>query len=397
MLSCMAVTAESAAALSPPVVYMRPIGESSEALGSWQPLDAQVTHLGPYQIGVALQSTTAVYNRQAAQVELVSKPGGASTPSRWQDIGPYTPNCELLAGDPGTISETGDTVYFQGNGTYTLKVSAFTYAQYNARPGSTCSDGEASTVNLTVNAAGALRLVGTPLVPRTTIEPKGFNGLRFIAPQGAAGDQWRCARDPVRSPGGPVTGSLVTVSQADEETNLRDELDESLAFTAPGRWACSVQMFGGDLVGIVFGTPWTTTPTFTVRGQYMRDPRRTVLRRLPHHRLRLVVPATRQVATAAVGGRLTFSLYRAGCGRRGVVLHRVARKRAVVDRHGVARFTFAAPTLTGFYLGRPAFGGTSLLLSGRDVDMTMRLTFDPAHPRGAPIFGFVNPSIWVPC
>ena len=145
----------------------------------------------------------------------------------------------------------------------------------------------------------------------------------------------------------------------------------------------------------MFGTPWTTTPTFVVHGQYERGPLRTSITRLPHGRLKMSVPTAGQIGAQAAGGRLTVTLYRAGCRGQRIVLHRALRLSSVVDRKGVARFTFRRPVRQGFYLGRPAFGGNSVILAGRDTDMT--LLEQGGTPYSPPAFGFIDPQAWQPC
>jgi hypothetical protein len=388
MLMLMAPPAQ---ALAPPAVYVRQIGSLSEPLGPWQQLPAQVSSLGPYEIGVGIQPTSDPDNGQAVEVDLVSMPGGAA-PSAWQDFDPYTPVCAGVSSGSGSIDGTGANLFFHGNGVYTLNVSVYTNAQQRAMPGNTCSGGPTSTVTLTVDAHGAITVVGRPVVPRTTLDARGFVGIQVNAPAGASGYRWRCARDPVRSADGPVTGSAVTSSSTDEFDRSDLRYDETTAFTGPGRWACSVRLLAGDLGRqAVFPTPWTTTPTFVVPGQYQRDQRRTRLTALPHGRLQMVVAATRQIAKGAAGGQLTLAIYRASCHGRRVVLGRVLQRRSRVDRRGVARFSFATPGY-GFYLGRVTFGGNSLILRGRDPDdMTLVKRTSPGT------FGFIDPAVWVPC
>ena len=51
-------------------------------------------------------------------------------------------------------------------------------------------------MSLTVNAMPALRIAGTPLVPRTTRAAHGDNGPVLSLPTANQGENWRCARDP---------------------------------------------------------------------------------------------------------------------------------------------------------------------------------------------------------
>jgi hypothetical protein len=75
----------------------------------------------------------------------------------------------------------------------------------------------------------------------------------------------------------------------------------------------------------------------------------------------------------------------------------LVRQRAVIDKRGVARFTFRAPTREGYYLGQPTFAGNSLLLSAPDFSMALRLVSDPLRPARPPILGFIDPGAWLPC
>ncbi|MGZ4299821.1 MAG: hypothetical protein ACXVVK_22525 [Solirubrobacteraceae bacterium] len=384
-----------------PQVSVRLVDPSNATVGAtpWQPLSATLTSMGPYDIGVALQSTTAEYNRQAVEIDLVSGPGGP-VPSLWSTtFDPYLPYCETLAGTPGTIEPTGAQLFFHGDGTYVLNVSMYTDAQHNAFPGHTCSGGPTSTVSLTVNAAATMRIAGTPLVPRTTRTARGDNGPVVGLPTAAQGYTWRCARDPVVGPDGSVTG---TVTTGTTETGVGDgmvPIHEADAFTGPGRWACSVQALSGDNGDNEFGTPWVTSPTVTVKGEFVRDQTRTVLRRLAHGRMRLTIPATKIVAAAAAHGRLTVAIGRASCAsaRKGTFkLHKVLSRSLTLNGAGRGSVTFTSPRQPGLYLGQVIFGGTPLILPGRDADMFLGVV-SPADPRARPSLRFVDPSAWSPC
>ncbi|MGZ4314147.1 MAG: hypothetical protein ACXVR1_18790 [Solirubrobacteraceae bacterium] len=401
----MAMTAVPATAsadtVTAPQVFVRLVDPSNATVGvtSWQPLSATLTSMGPYDIGVALQSTTAEYNRQAAQIDIVSEPGGP-VPSNWSDnFDPYAPYCGTLAGAPGTIQDTGALLYFHGDGAYTLNVAMYTDAQHNAFPGNTCSGGPTSTVTLTVNASPTVRIAGTPMVPRTTRKAHGDNGPVLSMPAGAQGDKWRCARDPVVAPDGSVTGTATTGDSGTSGGNVTFPVQETDAFTGPGRWACAVQALSGDNGDNEFPTPWVTTPTVTVKGEFVRDHTRTALRRLGHGRMRLTIPAIKTVAAAAAHGRLTVTISRAQCVsvRKGTFrLHRVLSRRVTLDGAGRGSFTFTSPRQPGFYLGRVPFGGTALILPGPDANMYLGV-FSPANFRAKPSIQFVDPSSWAAC
>lgn len=388
-------------AVTAPQVFMRLVDPSNATVGvtPWQTLSATVSSMGPYEIGVALQSTTAEYNRQAVEIDIASEPGGP-VPSEWSTtFDPYLPYCETLAGTAGTVQPTGAQVYYHGNGTYVLNVSMYTDAQHSGFPGNTCSGGPTSTVSLTVSAIPAVRIAGTPLVPRTTRPAHGDNGPVLSLPAANQGENWRCARDPKVGPDGAVTGSAITSGSDTGAGGTTIALSEKDAFTGPGQWACSLQALSGDNIDNSFGTPWVTTPTTTVKGEFVRDQTHTALRRLAHGRMRLTIPAIKTDAAAAAHGKLTVTINRATCRsvRKGTVrLHKVLGRSVALDGAGRGAVTFTSPRKPGFYLGRITFGGTALILPGRDADMYLGV-FSPANPRVRPSLQFVDPSAWAAC
>ncbi len=388
-------------AVTAPQVSVRLVDPSNATVGvtPWQPLSATLSSMGPYDIGVTLQSTAGEYNRQGVEVDLVSQPGGP-VPSVWSTtFDPYAPYCATVAGTPGTIQPTGAQLYFHGNGTYVLNVSMYTDAQHSAFPGSRCSGGPTSTVSLTVNAMPALRIAGTPLVPRTKREAHGLNGPVVSLPAGNQGDNWRCARDPVAGPDGSISGTATTSASDTGAGGTTFPVPEADAFSGPGRWACSVQALSGDNGENEFGTPWVTTPTITVQGEFVRDQTHTVLRRLTGGRMRLTVPAIKTDAAAAAHGRVTVAISRATCTspRKGTFrLRTVLRRSVTLNGTGRGSLTFTSPRQPGSYLGRVSFAGTALILPGRDADMYLGVV-SPPDPHAKPSLRFVDPSAWAVC
>jgi hypothetical protein len=400
MAICAVPAPASADSVTAPQVFVRLVDANNGTVGAtpWQPLSATLSSMGPYEIGVALQATSAEYNRQAAQIDLISAPGGP-VPGDWSNFDPYAPYCQTLAGAPGTIEATAAHLYFHGDGTYTMNVAMYTDAQHNAFPGNTCSGGPTSTVTLTVNAAPSVRIAGTPLVPRTTRRARGDNGPVVSTPQAAQGFNWRCARDPVTAPDGSLTGTATTGDTAGDIGSGTFPLRETDAFSGPGRWACAVQALGGDNIGNLFPSPWVDTPPVIVKGEFVRDQTRTSLRRLAHGRMRLTIPAIKTVAAAAAHGKLTVTIDRAQClsVRRGTVrLHRVLSRRITLDGAGRGSLVFSSPRRPGFYLGRITFGGTALILPGADANMLLGV-FPPANFHLKPSIQFVDPTQWAPC
>ncbi len=396
-------TTAGADAVTAPQVSVRLVDPDNATVGvtPWQPLSATLSSMGPYDLGVALQSTTAEYNRQAVEIDIVSGPGGP-VPGLWSTtFDPYAPYCETLAGTPGTIQPTGAQLYFHGNGTYVLNVSMYTDAQHSAFPGNTCSGGPTSTVSLTVNAAPTVRIAGVPLAPRTTRQAHGDNGPVLSLPVGNQGYKWRCARDPVVGADGSVTGTATTSASDIGAGSGSDPIPvrETDAFTGPGRWACSVQALSGDNGDNEFGTSWVTTPTVTVRGEFVRDQTRTALKRLTHGRMRLTIPAIKTDTAASAHGKVTVTISRATCAsaRQGTFrLHKVLSRSVALNGAGRGSLTFTSPRQPGFYLGRVTFGGTALILPGRDADLYLGV-FSPGNPRAKPSLSFVDPASWAVC
>jgi hypothetical protein len=397
-LHCLPALARAGTLIAPKVSVRQLNPDDYTAFpGRWMSFGAPVTSLGPYELGIAIQPISSPGSRQAVEVDLVSAPPGPVDP-----LYPLTPYCHLVAGGVGTVQGTGDILEYRGNGTYTLAVSVYTdteLAAFQAQGVNTCSGGPATMVTLTVAAGAAPRIVGTPIVPRTGAV-HGFIGFQFTAPSGDQGYRWRCARNPVVASDGSVSGTTTVSDRDPGEARGTVPIAEGQAFSGPGRWACAVQLVGGDSSSEVFtSTPWEATPAVTVKGQYARDPTRTRLAHAGRHRLSLIVPSVRSIAPFAAGGRLSFALYRAVCRHGRVLGRRIARSSGRVNDQGAATFSFTTPQTEAFYFGRVSFGGTSLVLRGADpAPLLFQARQDPRRlVAGATLFGFVDPTQYAPC
>ena len=214
-----------------------------------------------------------------------------------------------------------------------------------------------------MNAAPTVRIAGVPLAPRTTRKAHGDNGPVLSLPVGNEGYKWRCARDPVVGPDGSVTGTATTSASDTGAGSGSDPIavQETMS-TGPGRWACSVQALSGDNGdNELRGTPWVTTPTVTVRGEFVRDQTRTALKRLAHGRLRLTIPAIKTDAAAAAHGKVTVTISHATCAsvRRGTFrLHKVLTRSVALNADGRGSIpTSTSPRQPGFYLGASPSAG----------------------------------------
>ncbi len=370
-----------------PQVYVRLFSPYNNQ--PWVPLSATVTSMGPYELGIKLQQTSAEYNRQAVEINLDTSMG--SDPQQ-----PFQSYCQLLAGTAGTIDALGGggILYYSGDGAYGMHASMYTYDQYQVFPGSNCSGGPTSAVTLTVNATATARIEGTPLAPRTTRKARGFVGLGFTTPVGDIGDEWRCAQNPIFAADGSVTGTVVTHDRATSAVDrgvlgtlmMRSAADsfqvaETDAFTRPGLWACVARGLGGKETDSnhFAATPWARTPTITVKGEYERANSRLAV--AAHNRMRLTVFTLPSIIAAAARGQLTLTIGRATCvsARKGTFsLHTVVNERARLDTRGHAVLSFRSPSLDGEYLGHLTFRGTSLILPGTDAPMYLAVTA-PSH------------------
>jgi hypothetical protein len=131
----------------------------------------------------------------------------------------------------------------------------------------------------------------------------------------------------------------------------------------------------------------------------VRDPTHTSLRRLAHGQMRLTVAPAKLIGPFAAHGMLTLTISRASClsVTRGTYrLHPVLRRRARLDSHGRAVFSFRSPVGDGYYGAQLSFGGSALLLRGQDAFMYLGV-FAPANPSQRPAIQFVSPDSWAPC
>ena len=96
---------------------------------------------------------------------------------------------------------------------------------------------------------------------------------------------------------------------------------------------------------------------------------------------------------------MTVVISRATCAsfRKGTFkLHKVLSRSLTLNGAGRGSLTFTSPREPGLYLGRVTFGGTALVLPGRDADMFLGAS-SGADPRAKPSLRFVDPSSWAPC
>jgi len=345
ILASLALATPASAAAPELFVRLQP-WDTHEAVSDWIPLASApaLSYVGGYEIGYKLQAP----GFQRVALTVTGVPDGVPTqPSNAE------PFCVGRNGAAGTIAAAGPELQFEGNGTYTVKVSV---------GGDDClTAGESGAGSFSVGAQAAPVLFGTPFSFRATAPPGNpFVGVRAAAPPGGYSDI-RCARDATVQADGSVTGANAFPS----EGFVHPEVPE-FVFPRPGSWSCvargTADARTDDLDSTFFTTPWSAPITFDVRSDFRR--RVGVISRPRSKRPRLTFKA--EWPDVAAGGRASVTLFRvAGCKGKAFKLRRAGTFRG---RFGAKRMriTVKRPKAVGYYLGRFAFSGTRFLR--RSVD-----------------------------
>ena len=360
-LAVLAPTAPATAFTAPEVFVRQQAWDTHEGVGGWIPLASapKLNYLAGYQIGYKLEDSPDAHEFQRVALTVAAVPDG--TPTQPLNATPY---CVGRAGTVGTLVEAGPGLQFEGDGTYTVKVSV--------GPGSgdadDCLSGPTTTGSFNVVTRVAPVLVGNPFVFRATpLAGDPFVGLRAADPPGGLADV-RCARDATLGPDGAPTGSLVVPDDGATHAAVPEQ-----AFPQPGAWTCAAR---GTAEGIddnfdtaVFGTPWSAPLTFDVRSDFRRRTGRLGHRhaKRPRFTLRAEFPG------AAAGGRARVTLLKVkGCRPGG---YRLRKGPSARGRFGPAAMSvrIRRPRAAGYYLGRVAFSGTRFVRKSDDPNPMLLL------------------------
>jgi hypothetical protein len=349
--------AAPASAFTPPELFVRQQSwDSHETAGEWIPLASApaLDYLAGYQVGYRLQASGQQNEFQRAALTVAGVPDGQPTQ-------PYNaePYCVGQAGTVGQIVAVGSELQFEGDGTYTVKVSV---GAGSGGASGCLTSGESTTASFSVVSRTAPAVAGEPLSFRADPLPYGaFAGVRAPGPPGGRAEV-SCALDAMVRPDGSVTGTVV----APDPDLVGATVGES-AFSRPGAWTCVARGVAegrdAEFERIDFGTPWSAPLTFDVRSDFRR--RRGVIAHPRAERVRFTFTA--EWPAFAQGGRGTVTLIRVtGCksGHR-YKGPRVATSRGAFDARRM-RLTLPRPRRAGFYLGRFAFSGTRFLRASTD-------------------------------
>ena len=219
VLASLLLAAAPAAAFTPPELFVRQQRwDTHEETGPWLPLASApaVNFLGGYEIGYRLQESPDQYERQNVALQVTGVPDGA--PTQPLNASPY---CGTEAGTVGDIVAVAPELQFEGNGSYTVKVSIGTSSGGPAD----CLSGPSSSGSFSVDVHVAPELVGTPYVHRDRALPGNpFVGVRAAKPPGGSADI-QCTLG-----GTPLYDGSDTHPEVPE-----------WVFPRPGSWSCSAR------------------------------------------------------------------------------------------------------------------------------------------------------------
>jgi hypothetical protein len=385
VLASLALATPASAAFTPPELFVRlQRGDiTHQPASDWIPLASApvFNYIGGYQIGYRLQATgvgSGPGNFQTVALTMTGVPD--SQPTQPSNTPPY---CVGRNGTPGTITEVGSEIQFEGNGTYSISVSV---GPDPAGTGCFGASGATSTGSFAVDTHVAPQLIGQPFAFRAKPLPGDpFEGIRADDPPGGFADNV-CALDATVQGDGSVTGR--TILPEDSEPP-RQRVG---TFPEPGSWTCVgrgvVEGQNDAFESTFFGTPWSAPLRFDVLSDFQR---KTSAINRPRS-ARPTFEVTAQFAVASAGGKVSLKLQRfVRCKRKGgYVFKRLATYRDTFDAKGIARFRFKRPRTKGYYAGMVTFGGTHFVRPGRDPFLI---------PLGATArsIRFVRPSLYPLC
>jgi hypothetical protein len=336
VLASLALAAPASAA---PELFVRTQSwDTHEDQGPWLPLASApaMNYLGGYQVGYKVESATL----QGAALTVTGAPDGAPTQ-------PYNdpPACVNKLGSVGEIVEVGSEVQFEGDGTYSVKVSVGAPNDLAA-----CLSGVSSAGSFTVPTTVAPLLIGRPFVFRAKpLAGNPFVGVRAADPPGGSAEL-RC-----------TLGSTVVPDPDVADLDVSED-----DFTRPGRWSCAARgtAEGRDLEfeRVIFGTPFSAPAPVDVRSDFRRRTGKVSKQsaRRPLFSFKAEWPGLSK------GGKATVTVSRVrGCKGKRFKLKRFGTFRGTFGAKN-AQVRFKRPQRNGFYLGRFAFSGTQFIRAAVD-------------------------------
>jgi hypothetical protein len=352
----LAAASPASAALHAPELFVRlQPWATSELASDWIPLASAPAfdYIGGYQIGYRLQDSGEPHQFQTVALTISGVPDG--TPTQPMATPPY---CVGRVGTPGEIVEAGGAMQFEGDGTYTVRVSVGTENDPSA-----CMSGPSTTATFTVGTRVAPELVGEPRTFRAApLPPSQFVGVRAADPPGGLADI-RCALDATIQPDGSPAGAVVA---PDRDSAPHGSAPEDV-FPRPGAWTCAsrgvAEGVEDNLETALFGTPWSAPLPVEVRSDFRRRSGSVAHQRAK--RPRFTFKAEWAALSAGAAARVTVSRVR-GCKRKGG--YKLRKAGTFRGRFGAKRLRLRIrrPGASGFYIAHLAFSGTRFVRAGTD-------------------------------
>jgi hypothetical protein len=348
VLAASLALAAPASALTPPELYVRmqPVHDSTPA-SDWIPLASApaLNYLGGYQIGYKVQDSGEPFNRQDLLMQVTGAPDGS--PTQPDNAGA---TCDTTGGTTGEIVTAGFPLQFEGDGTYTVKVSI---GVVTGDDDDCVASGQSTSGSFSVPTMVAPMLVGQPF----SFRAKPLAGNPFVGVQ---------APDP---PGG-FGELLCTLGKLTApDYGLTDAPVEEDDFPRPGVWSCASRgaVDGADenFDDMKFATPFSAPLAVEVRSDFRRRLGKVSkpTSRRPLFSFKAEWPGLSKGGHA----KLTISRVR-GCRSHRKHLYKLRKV-------GTFRATFGAkkaemrikrPRRGGYFLGRFAFSGTRLIRASVD-------------------------------
>lgn len=351
----------SAAALAPPEVFLRDLDAAGNPASGWVPASGAVMRsVSRYGIGVRLQPAARPGNEQRHLVSVTASPDGAPDQSKVVS----RTLCFPVTGTPGTIVPLEDQAVYEGNGAYTLSVTASTGTDAS----SACRSGLTTTAGFTsAPATTTARFYGLLLL----IDPLNralSQGVSATVPVGTNEAEVVCAQRSAVQPDGSLAGAALTRGDTfgggikNGVANVG--LDRVFRQAPPGNYRCVAHARGSTGSEATAWAPWSApTPARDVKTGFFDfaiGASRLLDARGPVYRLR-----TRVYTRESAGSVLTLRFHVRG--RRGG-----QRLRVRIPRSGIIDVRLRGPSV-------PPRGGAVVDLSA-GFPGNRRVAPRSAHP-----------------
>jgi hypothetical protein len=344
---CLALAAP-ASAFTPPELYVRmqPVHDTEPA-SDWIPLASApaLDYLGGYQIGYKVQDSGEPFNRQDLLMQVTGAPDGS--PTQPDNAGA---TCDTTGGTTGEIVTAGFPVQFEGDGTYTVKVSI---GPVTGDDDDCVASGQSTTGSFSVPTMVTPVLVGQPFSFRAKpLAGNPFVGVQAPDPPGGFGEL-RCTLGKLTAP----------------DYGLTDAPVEEDDFPRPGRWSCvargAVNGQDENFDDMDFATPFSAPLAVEVHSDFRRRLGKIAepMSRRPRFTFKAEWPGLSK------GGHVELTVsHVGGCRNHRKHLYKLRKVGTYRAAFGAkdAQLRIKRPRRDGYFLGKFAFSGTPYIRAGVD-------------------------------